>query len=127
MTACMARAYIEARHYSGTWPVAVLRYGLLDVSEGEPRLAGVAVLSVPVSKRALQLVFPGLVPYAESLDLGRFVLEGAVSSAASGNSTTTDGDVTPAKEGSTAQASYSAFCRKIFDTPGFETETTSGR
>src|SRR5260370_10472549 len=123
----MARAYIEARHYSGTWPVAVMGCGVVDGREGGRRVAGVAVLSVPVSKRALQLVFPGLVPYAESLDLGRFVLEGAVSSAASGNSTTTDGDVTPAKEGSTAQASYSAFCRKIFDTPGFETETISGR
>ena len=57
-----ARAYVEDRHYSGTWVAARLRYGLMDVSGREPRLAGVAVLSVPVSKRAVLKVFPDLVP-----------------------------------------------------------------
>jgi hypothetical protein len=58
-----ARAYVEDRHYSGTWVAARLRYGLMDVSGREPRLAGVAVLSVPVSKRAVLKVFPDLVPF----------------------------------------------------------------
>ncbi len=64
-----ARAYVEARHYSGTWPAARLRYGLLDVSGHTPRLAGVAVLSVPVSKRALQQVFPDLAPFLNHVAL----------------------------------------------------------
>ena len=75
-----ARAYVGARHYSGTWVAARLRYGLMDVSGREPRLAGVAVLPVPVSKRAVLKVFPDLVPYRESLDLGRLVLEDEVPS-----------------------------------------------
>ena len=58
-----ARAYVEDRHYSGTWVAARLRYGLMDVSGREPRLAGVAVLSVPVSKRAVLKVFPDLIPF----------------------------------------------------------------
>jgi hypothetical protein len=75
-----ARTYVEDRHYSGTWVAARLRYGLMDVSEREARLAGVGVLSVPVNKRSLLKVFPDLTPYTESLDLGRLVLDDEVPS-----------------------------------------------
>jgi hypothetical protein len=43
-----------------------------------PRVAGVPVLSVPPQARVLTQVFPGLEPCAESLELGRPVLEDEV-------------------------------------------------
>jgi hypothetical protein len=67
-----------ARHYSGTYPAAAQRYGLLDVAGKESRLVGVAVLSVPLQARVLTQVFPSLQPYAESLELGRLVLDDEV-------------------------------------------------
>ena len=69
-----ARAFIEANHYSGTYPAAVHRFGLYD----GPFLVGVAVLSVPTQRAVLTNVFPDLEPYGESLELGRFVLADAV-------------------------------------------------
>jgi hypothetical protein len=55
--------YVTSRHYSGTYPAAAQRYGLLDVAGGgEPRLVGVAVLSIPPQARVLTQVFPGLHP-----------------------------------------------------------------
>jgi hypothetical protein len=70
-----AKAFVEARHYSGSYPAARLRYGLHEVSDyGLWSLVGVAVLSVPAQARVLTNVFPGLEPYRESLELGRFVL-----------------------------------------------------
>lgn len=71
-----ARSFVEQHHYSGTYPAARLRYGLYD----GVLLAGVAVLSVPVQQSVLTRPFPGLVPYSESLELGRFVLLDAVPS-----------------------------------------------
>ncbi|GAA4102977.1 hypothetical protein [Nonomuraea soli] len=73
-----ARTFIQARHYSGTYPAAVLRYGLWERhrernSEGLV-LVGAAVLSIPVNQAVLTSVFPRLEPYQESLELGRFVL-----------------------------------------------------
>jgi hypothetical protein len=79
-----AKAYVTSRHYSGTYVAARLPYGLYDLTESTPRLVGVAALSVPTSKRVLTGVFPGLEPYQESLELGRFVLDDNV--AANGES-----------------------------------------
>lgn len=65
-----ARAFVEQHHYSGCYPASRLRYGLYSGHW----LVGVAVLSVPVQRSVLTLPFPGLTPYSESLELGRFVL-----------------------------------------------------
>jgi hypothetical protein len=70
----VAAAYVKAHHYSGTYPAAVHRYGLLHADQ----LVGVAVLSVPVARSVLTRAFPGLEPYRESLELGRFVLDDEV-------------------------------------------------
>ena len=69
-----ARAFVERHHYSGSYPAARLRYGLLE----DGQLAGVAVLSVPVNERTLTRPFPGLQPYTQTLELGRFVLADSV-------------------------------------------------
>jgi hypothetical protein len=69
-----ARAFVEANHYSASYPAARLRFGLYD----GPWLVGVAVLGVPMQRRVLTAVFPDLEPYAESLELSRFVLAEAV-------------------------------------------------
>jgi len=71
---CTARAFVETHHYSASFPVARLRYGLYR----GPHLEGVAVLGVPARARVLTRPFPDLVPYAESLVLSRFVLLDAV-------------------------------------------------
>lgn len=63
----IARSFIEAHHYSGSYPAARFRFGLYRGAE----LAGVAVFSVPVNDRALA-IFPG--EPLESTELGRFVL-----------------------------------------------------
>jgi hypothetical protein len=73
-----AKNYVTSRHYSGTYPAAAQRYGLLGVAGEKPRLVGVAVLSIPPQARVLTQVFPGLRPYAESLELGRLVIEDEV-------------------------------------------------
>jgi len=78
-----ARGFVQRHHYSRTYPAARLAYGLVSTDdrlaidgttvEGMA-LVGVAVLSVPMAARVLTNVFPGLEPYAEALELGRFVL-----------------------------------------------------
>lgn len=74
-----AKAYVTDRHYSGSYPAAAQRYGLFDLAgEDGPVLAGAAVLSIPARPQVLTNVFPHLEPYAESLELGRFVLDDAV-------------------------------------------------
>lgn len=65
-----AKRFVVAHHYSASYPASRLRYGLWHGGE----LVGVAVLSVPVRAEVLTIPFPDLVPYAESLELGRFVL-----------------------------------------------------
>lgn len=65
-----AKRFVEAHHYSGSYPAARLRYGLYSAST----LVGVAVLSVPAQRKVLSLPFPELEPYTESLELGRLVL-----------------------------------------------------
>jgi hypothetical protein len=74
----LARAFVRQYHYSRSYPVAVLRYGLFDLVTPAPELAGVAVLSVPASRSVLTRAFETLEPYRESLEIGRFVLNDAV-------------------------------------------------
>ena len=69
-----ARRFVTGHHYSRSYPAAVLRYGLFDLTPASPALAGVAVMSVPASKRVLTKAFPDLEPYEQTLELGRFVL-----------------------------------------------------
>ncbi len=67
-----AKLFVTTNHYSMSYPAARLRYGLWGERTGW--LLGVAVLSVPVQRSVLTGAFPELVPYQESLELGRFVL-----------------------------------------------------
>jgi len=79
----IARAFVTRHHYAGSYPAARLAYGLVTDDEslaidgttvnGLP-LVGVAVLSVPMQAAVVTNVFPTLEPFAESLELGRFVL-----------------------------------------------------
>ncbi len=69
-----ARTFIRLNHYAASYPAARLRIGLYD----GPWLVGVAVLGVPMQRRVLTGVFPDLEPYAESLELSRFVLAESV-------------------------------------------------
>jgi hypothetical protein len=62
-----ARAFVEAHHYSASYPAARLRFGLYERGE----LAGVAVLSVPMSAGVLA---PFGTAAGASVELGRFVL-----------------------------------------------------
>ena len=61
-----ARAFVTEHHYSGTYPAARARYGLLH----RGRLVGVAVFSVPIQPAA----GPRWCGVAEVAELGRFVL-----------------------------------------------------
>lgn len=62
-----ARAFVEAHHYSGSYPAARWRFGL----HRRGVLVGVAVFSQPVNDRSLA-VFPG--DASAAVELGRFVL-----------------------------------------------------
>ena len=64
-----ARAFVEAHHYSGTFPAARLSVGLHRAGDG---LVGVATFSVGVQAKAIPR-WCG-VPVAEGVELGRFVL-----------------------------------------------------
>lgn len=66
-----AKGYVERHHYSHTYVASRLRYGLWEHGGA---LVGVAVLSVAVQAAVLTRPFPELIPYVESLELGRFVL-----------------------------------------------------
>lgn len=66
-----ARAFVEAHHYSGSYPAARRRFGLYDRDE----LVGVAVYSVPPRAEVLSVLG---CPTAEGVELGRFVLLDAV-------------------------------------------------
>jgi hypothetical protein len=74
-----ARAFVTTRHYEGSWPAAVRRFGLVDVRQGGC-LVGAAILSIPSNRKVLTNVFPGLRPYEESLELGRLILDDSVAS-----------------------------------------------
>lgn len=72
-----AKRFITRHHYSGTYPAASRRYGLLD-RRADDVLVGVAVFSIPAQARVLTNVFD-LEPYTETLELGRFCLLGGQS------------------------------------------------
>lgn len=61
-----ARAFVEAHHYSSSYPAARLRVGLYRMRE----LVGVAVFSVPAQPAAI----PRWTGTAAGVELGRFVL-----------------------------------------------------
>lgn len=67
----MAREWIAARHYSGTYPAARYRFALMTGGE----VVGMAVFSVPCNERALASL-PGA--GMERIELGRLVLEDRV-------------------------------------------------
>lgn len=69
-----AATYVTANHYSGSYVAALHRLGLYEAG----RLRGVAVYSNPAGERVLTCVLPDLVPFRESVELGRFVLDDAV-------------------------------------------------
>lgn len=65
----VARAFVEAHHYAGTYPAARWRFGLMRAAA----LVGVAVFSVPCNNKTITSAFPGFGPL-EGVELGRFVL-----------------------------------------------------
>ncbi|MGW6602858.1 Mom family adenine methylcarbamoylation protein [Streptomyces sp. NPDC055036] len=81
-----AKRFTVAHHYSASWPVVRLAYGLQRVDQpprpGEPeggRLVGVLALGVPMNTAVLN-VFPDLVPLKESLEFSRMCLLDSVAS-----------------------------------------------
>ena len=75
-----ARPFVEAHHYSASYPAARLAVGLMRAREGwfEPDLVGVAVFSVPAQPQAIRAHL-GVEP-AQGVELGRFVLLDEVAS-----------------------------------------------
>ncbi len=70
-----AQALVCQHHYAHSMPSATYQFGLFDLEAAvDPVLVGVAVLSVPASKKVLPKVFPSLAANTESLELGRFVI-----------------------------------------------------
>lgn len=65
----VASEFVERHHYSGSYVSAMHRFGLYRGGD----LVGVAVYSGPMEK-VLTCALPGLKPYDESVELGRFVL-----------------------------------------------------
>lgn len=63
-----ARSFVEAHHYSRSFPAARWRFGLYRRGE----LAGVAVFSVPMQDAVITSCLPG--SPRDSAELGRFVL-----------------------------------------------------
>ncbi len=70
-----AKAFVLAHHYSGSYPAARFRFGILK--KGSDQIEGVAVFSVPSQPKALD-VLPGRPE--EKVELGRFVLVDEVKS-----------------------------------------------
>lgn len=69
-----AKEFVLQHHYSGSFPSAKKMFGLFNVSEGEPRLSGVAVFGLSVSRDVLQRALPDLEPNVAALECSRFVL-----------------------------------------------------
>ncbi|MHB1975347.1 MAG: Mom family adenine methylcarbamoylation protein [Acidimicrobiales bacterium] len=67
-----AKAFVLEHHYSGSYPAAKLRYGLVD--RRADRLVGVCVLGIPMQDKVLTNVFPDLRPGVSSVELSRLVL-----------------------------------------------------
>jgi hypothetical protein len=73
-----AREYVVQHHYAHSYPADSRRFGLfLDDPEEGIALVGVAVFGIPAQPKVLLSAFPGLSPVEQSLELSRFVLEGA--------------------------------------------------
>lgn len=79
----VARAFVVDEHYAGSFPAARFSIGLLTRDERFPvngavvegmALVGVATFSTPMASSVLTCTFPTLEPYAQSIELGRFVL-----------------------------------------------------
>jgi hypothetical protein len=66
-----ARAWVVEHHYSGSYPAASRRYGLLGPTA---QLLGACVPGVPMTAAVLTNVFPDLCPVTEALELSRLVL-----------------------------------------------------
>ena len=69
-----AKEFVLRHHYSGSFPSAKKTFGLYNISEGEPRLSGVAVFGLSVSRAVLERALPDLEPSVASLECSRFVL-----------------------------------------------------
>lgn len=70
-----AKDFIVRNHYSRSYPAARLRVGLLVKQPFQAeRLAGVAVMSVPMNNSAISAWFPDL-EARQGVELGRFCLE----------------------------------------------------
>jgi hypothetical protein len=75
-----AKAFIEREHYSGTYPAARFRAGVLIKEPFRPEvLAGVGVFSVPMNQRVVPAYFPKLSPSA-GVELGRYCLSESLAS-----------------------------------------------
>jgi hypothetical protein len=73
-----AREYVVQHHYAHSYPADSRRFGLfLDDPEEGIALVGVAVFGIPAQPKVLLSAFPGLIAVEQSLELSRFVLEGA--------------------------------------------------
>jgi hypothetical protein len=69
-----AKAFVTRHHYSGSYPAARLRVGMMwRPSPGRELLAGVVVFSVPMNERTVPRYFDELEPRA-GVELGRLVL-----------------------------------------------------
>jgi len=75
-----AKAFVLREHYSGSYPAARFRAGVL-VKEPfrRERLAGVGVFSVPMNQKVVPAYFAGL-DASRGVELGRFVLDDTIAS-----------------------------------------------
>jgi hypothetical protein len=69
-----AKEFVLRHHYSGSFPSAKKTFGLFNTSDGEPRLSGVAVFGLSVSRAVLERALPGLEANVAALECSRFVL-----------------------------------------------------
>ncbi|MFI5864580.1 hypothetical protein [Streptomyces sp. NPDC051546] len=63
----MAKEFVLRHHYSGAFPSAKKTFGLFNICDGEPRLSGVAVFGLSVSRSVLERALPGLEPSVNRL------------------------------------------------------------
>lgn len=69
-----AKSFVTREHYSRSYPAARFRVGLFVKNPFEAeKLAGVAVMSVPITNAVIPAWFPGL-EASQGVELGRFVL-----------------------------------------------------
>lgn len=64
------KAFVEAHHYSGTWPAVRFAVGMFEAGQG---LVGVAAFSQPMNQATVPSYIEGLDPQ-KGIELGRFVL-----------------------------------------------------